>query len=87
VPIVSRLGSAQADARSSPLNKIRDRVGLENGTKMQAWMHPCQVQAYEELGQAVHVINRTNAKEQGLDLYYERDSAGGCPGQGVEFLG
>jgi hypothetical protein len=61
------------------LNKIRDRVGLENGTKMQAWMHPCQVQAYEELGQAVHVINRTNAKAQGLDLYYDVTQLAGVP--------
>lgn len=61
------------------LNKIRDRVGLENGVKMQAWMHPCQVQAYEELGQAVQVINRTNAKEQGLDLYYSVTQLAGVP--------
>lgn len=60
------------------LNKIGDRVGLENGMKVQAWMHPAQVQAYEELGQAVHVINKTS-KEQGLDLFYDVTQIAGAP--------
>lgn len=61
------------------LNKIRDRVGLENGMKMQAWMHPCQVQAYEELGQAVQVINREQSKSQGLDMYFSIAQLAGVP--------
>jgi hypothetical protein len=60
------------------LNKIGDRVGLENGMKVQAWMHPAQVQAYEELGQAVHVINK-GAREQGLDLFYDVMQLAGAP--------
>jgi len=61
------------------LNKMRDRVGLENGTKMQAWLHPCQTQAYEELGQAVQVINRTTAVSPNLDLYYSVMQLAGVP--------
>jgi hypothetical protein len=51
------------------LNKIGDRLGMDHGTKSQAWMHPCQVQAYEELGQAVMIINK-EARKQNLDLYF-----------------
>lgn len=61
------------------LNKIGDRVGLENGMKVTAWMHPAQVQAYEELGQAVHVINRTGGNTPNLDLYFDVMQLAGAP--------
>jgi hypothetical protein len=32
-------------------------------------MHPCQKQAYEELGQLVSIINK-NPKQDALDLYF-----------------
>lgn len=51
------------------INKIGDRIGLENGTKMTAWMHPCQVQAYEELGQLVMNIQKQPRQEK-FDLYF-----------------
>lgn len=51
------------------MNKIGDRVGQDQAKKVVAWMHPCQVQAYEELGQLVSVIQKTASKE-GLDLYF-----------------
>jgi len=51
------------------MNKIGDRLGQDHGTKSTAWMHPCQVQAYEEMAQAVMVINK-EAKKQGVDLYF-----------------
>jgi hypothetical protein len=60
------------------LNKIGDRVGLDNGTSLQAWMHPAQVAAYEELGQAIHVINK-GPKAQGLDLFYDVMQIAGAP--------
>jgi hypothetical protein len=53
------------------INKIGDRLGLKlRGKKLFAWMHPCQKQAYEELGQLSIVINKEN-KEEGLDLYFD----------------
>lgn len=51
------------------MNKMGDRVGQDAMLRVEAWMHPCQVGAYEELGQLVSIINK-EAKQQGLDLYF-----------------
>ena len=51
------------------INKVGDRVGEEALKRCQAWMHPCQKQAYEELGFQASMINKT-AKAEGLDLYF-----------------
>jgi len=51
------------------LNKIGDRIGIDHGMKCVAWMHPCQAQAYEELGQLAVMINK-QAKEESLNLYF-----------------
>lgn len=53
------------------LNKIGNRIGLKNGMKIEAWMHPCQVQAYEQLGQAVSVIQK-QARDESLNLYFDQ---------------
>jgi hypothetical protein len=61
------------------LNKIGDRVGMDNNFKPTAWMHPCQQQAYEELGQLVSMINKA-PKEEGLNLYFNDNmQIAGCP--------
>jgi len=51
------------------VNKVGDRLGEDAVGKMTAWMHPCQKQAYEELGQSISVINKT-AKDEGLNQYF-----------------
>jgi hypothetical protein len=51
------------------MNRVGDRVGQDSVSRMEAWMHPCQVQAYEELAQLVSVINKS-AKEEGVNLYF-----------------
>jgi hypothetical protein len=51
------------------LNKIADRVGIDFDTKVTAWLHVCQKQAYEELGQLVSVIQKS-PRQEGLDLYF-----------------
>lgn len=52
------------------VNKIGDRIGIDAlRTRLAAWMHPCQQQVYEELGFQASIINK-DAKEQGLDLYF-----------------
>lgn len=51
------------------MNKIGDRLGEDFETSVVAFMHPCQKQAYEELGQLVAVINK-QAKEEGLNMYF-----------------
>lgn len=51
------------------VNKIGDRLGVDQIGKLDAWMHPCQTQAYEELGQLVQVINK-DASDSGLNMYF-----------------
>lgn len=51
------------------MNKIGNRVGIDNNFKPVAWLHPAQVQAYEEIGQLVIMIQKT-AKEEGLNMYF-----------------
>lgn len=53
------------------INKIGDRVGRKSKGMgaIKAFMHPCQKQAYEGLGQLVSIIQKT-AKDENLDLYF-----------------
>ena len=51
------------------INKIGNRVGIDTNFKPNAWMHPAQVQAYEEIGQLVIQILK-QAKDESLDLYF-----------------
>jgi len=66
---VSASGSLALPFARLALNKIGDRVGMENMKKATAWMHPCQKQAYEELGQLVSIIHK-QASDEALDLYF-----------------
>lgn len=60
------------------INKIGNRVGLDNSFKPVAWLHPCQKQAYEEIGQAVSFIQK-QAKSEGLDMYFDKMQLAGAP--------
>lgn len=51
------------------MNKIGNRVGIDNTFKPTAWTHPCQKQAYEEIGQLVSIIHKM-PKEEGLNMYF-----------------
>lgn len=51
------------------VNKIGNRVGIDNSFSPNAWLHPCQQQAYEEIGQLVSIIQKA-AKEDGLNMYF-----------------
>ena len=51
------------------VNKIGNRVGIENDFNPRAWTHPCQQQAYEEIGQLVSIIQKA-AKEESLNMYF-----------------
>lgn len=69
----SRVNAGSA-ALSLPLprlaiNKIGNRVGIDNNFKPVAWMHPAQKQAYEEIGQLVIQIHK-QPKEEALDMYF-----------------
>ena len=60
------------------INKIGNRVGLDNDVAPDAWTHPAQKQAYEEIGQLVSVIFK-DPKAQGLDMYFDRMQMAGAP--------
>ena len=60
------------------INKIGNRVGIDNNFKPVAWMHPAQKAAYEQIGQLVSVIYK-EPKEQGLDMYFDRMQMAGAP--------
>lgn len=52
------------------INKIGNRVGKKlTRNKFNAWMHPCQAAAYEEMGYLVSLIQK-QAREEGLNLYF-----------------
>jgi len=70
----NRVNAASA-ALSLPLprlaiNKIGNRVGIDNNFTPNAWMHPAQQQAYEEIGQLVSIIQKTAKDGESLDLYF-----------------
>lgn len=66
---VSAAGNLALSHARLAMNKIGDRVGIENGFNPVAWMHPCQKQAYEQLGQLISNISK-GPKEEGLNLYF-----------------
>jgi hypothetical protein len=51
------------------INKIGNRIGIDNNFSATAWMHPAQVQAYEEIGQLVSIIQKSS-KDEALDMYF-----------------
>lgn len=70
--------ASRVNANSNPLslpfprlavNKVGNRVGIDNSFAPKAWMHPAQQQAYEEIGQLVSIINKA-AKDEGLNMYF-----------------
>lgn len=76
---VNAAGSLALSHARLALNKIGDRLGNNVKMKSQAWMHPCQKQVYEEMGQLVQMINRTGGNSQGLDLYFDVQQLCGAP--------
>ncbi len=51
------------------INKIGNRVGIDNNFDPVAWTHPCQAQAYEEIGQLISIIHKA-PKDEALNLYF-----------------
>lgn len=60
------------------INKIGDRVGIDNNFNPRAWLHPCQKQAYEAIGQLVSIIHK-QPKEEALDMYFDKMQMAGAP--------
>lgn len=63
------------------INKIGNRVGIKNNFKPEAWLHPCQKQAYEDIGQAAIMIKQENQNrsEGNLNMYFDRMQFAGAP--------
>jgi len=59
------------------INKIGNRVGLNNKFSPDAWMHPAQKQVYEQIGQLVSIIQK-QAKEESLDMYFDKMQMAGA---------
>jgi len=51
------------------INAMGNRVGIDNNFKPEAWTHPAQAQAYEEIGQLISQIHK-QAKDEALNLYF-----------------
>lgn len=51
------------------MNKIGNRVGIDNSFSPNAWTHPAQAQAYEEIGQLVSIIQK-QARDESLNMYF-----------------
>ncbi len=60
------------------INQIGNRTGIDNNFKPKAWLHPCQKQAYEDVGQSVSFIQKA-PKEEGLNMYFDKMSMAGAP--------
>lgn len=61
------------------INKIGNRVGIDNNFSPNAWMHPAQKQAYEEIGQLVTTIQTKDGGNSSLDMYFDSMQMAGAP--------
>jgi hypothetical protein len=60
------------------INKMGNRVGIDNNFNPRAWTHPAQAQAYEEIGQLMSTIQK-QPKEESLNVYFESMTLAGAP--------
>lgn len=60
------------------INKIGNRIGIDNNFAPNAWMHPAQKAAYEEVGQLVSTIFK-KPQEEGLNMYFDSMQMAGAP--------
>lgn len=83
IPEIRATGiSAGSGALTLPLprlaiNQIGNRVGTDNDFNPTAWMHPCQKQAYEAIGQLISMVYK-EPKEQGWDGYFDKMQMAGA---------
>lgn len=60
------------------INKMGNRVGIKNNFKVNAWLHPAQKQAFEDVGQAMMSIQK-QPKSESLNFYFDKMSFAGAP--------
>lgn len=51
------------------INKVGNRVGINERSRFVAYMHPCQMAAYESIGQLVSIIQKQSSDES-LNLFF-----------------
>lgn len=54
------------------VNYVGNRIGISENFKPVAWMHPCQKQAYEEIGQLVSIIQKNGSSPDKMDMYFDK---------------
>ena len=52
------------------INLMGNRIGIDNSFNPNAWCHPAQKAAYEEIGQLVSIIHK-QAKDEALNMYFD----------------
>lgn len=60
------------------VNKIGDRVGIKEMNTLVAWTHPCQKDAYEQVGQLVSILQKQPSNEK-LNMYFDGFQLAGAP--------
>jgi hypothetical protein len=60
------------------INLIGNRIGIDNNFSPNAWMHPAQKAAYEEIGQLVSIIHKKPSEEP-LNMYFDAMTMAGAP--------
>lgn len=68
------------------INRIGDRVGIDNDFNPRVWTHPAQIQAYEEIGQLVTIIQK-QAKDESLNMYFGNGKGNGMSMAGANVTG
>jgi len=61
------------------INLIGDRVGIDHNFSPNAWMHPGQKQAYEDIGQLITTIQTKTGGNKNLDMYFDDMQMAGAP--------
>lgn len=68
------------------VNSIGYRIGAKEDYNVTAWMNPCQIQAYEEIGQLAIAIFK-QAKDENLNMYFGNGLGSGMQIAGVRMKG
>ena len=54
------------------MSKAGNRLGMDYTSRPEAWLHPAQLAAYEDIGQAAIVLNKGGGgKNDSLDFYFD----------------
>lgn len=75
---VNAAGVFQLPFARLAVNRIGDRVGIKEMGGLVAWTHPCQKDAYEQVGQLVSFIQKKPVEEK-VNMYFNDFQLAGAP--------